>query len=538
MLISRRLDRRFVGTLNWTSISTAALAIVASMDMAELVRAQEPLSAIEWLENPPPLVRRVIPGVGEDQGASRGLLEPPVADTATVPQVAVSPLDQVSVGAVGLLPTSVTGLPRHLWRESATSDLNAALERQDVLAFPAMQSLLYTLLLAEADPPSDSGAGQLFLKARIGKLLELGAAEAAGALLERAGPETPALFPMWLDISLLSGNEDAACSVLNDKPYLSSSVSARIYCAARGGDWATAAVMFDSATALDLIDPPEEQLIAIYLDPEWGEDPVEPPPVAEITPLLFRLFEAAGAPLSTAALQRVYAMTDLRDTVGWKAELEAAERLTRTGALSENRLIALYTARRPAASGGVWERVEAIRRFDTALQSGEVDAVETSLERAWKAMQAVHLEVPFARFYAADLAELALSDSARGIALSVGLLSPDYEVTAASATPQTSDEKFLVGLARGAPDLAHAHGALSRSIVRAFEAVEPPDELRPLLEGDKLGESVLRTMTLFSSGAAGNLRQLESALRGLRAMGLEDSARRASLQLMLLDRGG
>lgn len=514
------------------------LALVVTVGSANVVRAQEPLSAIEWLENPPPVVRRVVPETGRDQTMERRLFEPPVADTATVPQVTVSSLDQVSVAAVGLLPTSVTGLPRHLWRETATTELNAALAHQDVLAFPAMQSLLYTLLLAEADPPSDSGSGQLFLKARIKKLLELGAVEPARALLERAGPETPALFPLWLDISLLSGSEDAACNVLNEKPFLAPSITARIYCSARGGDWAAAAIMFDSAMALNLMEPPEEQLIAIFLDPEWVEDPVQAPPVTDITPLLFRLFEAAGMPLPTAPLPRVYAMTDLRDTVGWKAELEAAERLARTGALSENRLIALYTARRPAASGGVWERVAAIQQFDAAVRSGDAEAVSASLERAWHAMQSAHLEVPFARFYAADLAQIAPADASREIALSVGLLSPDYETFAASADPHGSDEEFLIGLARGEPRLAYANDPLSRSIVRAFRASQPPEELRALLEAERLGEAVLRTMTLFSNGAAGNLGQLERALQGLRAMGLEDSARRAGLQLMLLERGG
>ncbi|WP_146610988.1 hypothetical protein [Aquicoccus porphyridii] len=521
--------------MNWTSIRALIVAFSAVAGTADAIRAHEPLSAIEWLENPPPVVRRVVPGTGGIQGPRP--IEPPVTDTAAVPQVTVSPLDRVSVAAVGLLPASVTGLPRDLWRSSATTSLTAALARQDVLAFPAMQSLLYTLLLAEADPPADSGSGHAFLKGRISKLLELGAAEAAQALLERTGPETPALFPLWFDISLLSGTEEAACNSLNEKPFLSPSVPARIYCAARGGDWAAAAVMFDSAVALDMIDATERHLIAIYLDPELAETNVEPAPPAKMTPLVFRLFEAAGTPLPTLSLPRVYAMTDLRDTVGWKAELEAAERLTRTGALSENRLMALYTARRPAASGGIWDRVEAIRRFDAALQSGNAEAVATSLGRAWRAMQSVHLEVPFARFYAKDLTQVPLTGPARGLALSVGLLSPDYEMIAAAADPQTPDERFLVALARGEPRSTLARDPLLRTIARAFEAEGPPEALQPLLETGKLGEAILQAMTLFSSGASGNLGQLESALQGLRAMGLEDSARRASLQLILLNQG-
>ncbi len=523
--------------MNWTSISTLIVAFAATLAPAGAIRAQAPLSAIDWLENPPPVIRRVVPWMTGVRGARPRPFEPPVADTATIPQVTVSRLDEVSVAAVGLLPASVTGLPRDLWRASATSDLTAALARQDVLAFPAMQALLYTLLLAEAAAPANSGSGHAFLKARIAKLLELGAVEPAQALLERAGPQTPALFGLWFDISLLSGTEDAACNSLNEKPFLSSSIAARVYCAARGGDWAAAAVMFDSAVALDLIDGTERQLIGIYLDPELAEGAAPPVPHVQMTPLVFRLFEAAGAPLPTTSLPRVYAMSDLRDTVGWKAELEAAERLTRTGALSENRLMALYTARRPAASGGIWDRVAAIRRFDSAIQSRDPAAVAAALGPAWRAMQEVHLELPFARFYAADLGELPLSGGARDIAFTVGLLSPDYEAVAAAFNPQSDDARFLVALARGTPHSVSVRDPLARTIAQAFAAEGAPEALRPLLERNRLGEAILRAMALFSTGAAGNLGQLETALQGLRAMGLEDSARRASLQLMLLNPG-
>jgi hypothetical protein len=41
---------------------------------------------------------------------------------------------------------------------------------------------------------------------------------------------------------------------------------------------------------------------------------------------------------------------------------------------------------------------------------------------------------------------------------------------------------------------------------------------------------------MFDRGARGNLDELTRALSTLRAVGLEDTARRAALQLMLLER--
>ncbi|WP_322865753.1 hypothetical protein U5922_005835 [Aquicoccus sp. G2-2] len=371
----------------------------------------------------------------------------------------------------------------------------------------------------------------------MNKLMALGAVEPAQALMQRAGPDKPGLFALWFDLSLLSGTEQDACNLLTQKPFLSDDTATRIFCLARTGDWSAAALTLDTARALKLMNPTEEHLVSLFIDPELIESDVELAPPANITPLVFRLFEAAGTPLPTANLPRAFAMADLRDTVGWKAELEAAERLSRTGALSENRLVKLYTARQPAASGGIWDRVEAIQRFDTAMQSGDPGAVAAALPRAWDAMQSVHLEVPFARFYAKGLTRLPLTGEAHRLAFAVGLLSPDYEAVATKLTPEDDEERFLAALARGAPQEAVTRDPLARAIAKAFETPSVPDEVQRLIESGKLGEAILATMTLFSSGVEGNFNDLTDALRGFRAIGLEDTARRASLQLMLLNQG-
>ncbi|MDU8929805.1 hypothetical protein RXV86_20655 [Alisedimentitalea sp. MJ-SS2] len=526
--------------MNWTPLKAliatqiAVQSVVLGLSGAAI--AQQPLSAIEWLNNPLPVTSRVgpmaVPG-GETVGQ-----EPDVTESAVSPDVSVRTLDEAGRDAVGLLPASVTGLPSTLWQNSQSGDLVRALRGQDVLGMPAMQSLLYTLLLAEAEPPHDAGVGHLMLAARIGKLWELGAVEPAQALIERAGPDTPALFKLWFDLALMSGTEEEACNRLNAHPHLSADTASRVYCLARGGDWNAAAVMLDTGRVLGLMRPSEEQLISLFIDPELIEELGDPAPPADVTPLLFRLSEAAGVPMATAPLPRAYAMADLRDTSGWKAELEAAERLSRTGALSENRLIDVYTARHPAASGGIWDRVEALQRFDIAMKSGDPGAVAVTLPAAWKAMQEAHLEVPFARFYAKGLARLPLAGDAHVLALTVGLLSPDYETIASKMRLENDEERFLAALARGVPQEAITRDPLGRVISRAFGDSMVPTALEGLLAEGKLGEAILKTMSLFSSGVAGNLADIEAALRGFRAIGLEDTARRAALQLMLLNQGG
>ena len=523
--------------MNWTrpeAVSAAKLlvsSLVLGAGLAAPAQAQQPLSAIDWLTSPVPVTSRVVP-----RTAPTGP-EPPVTDSAVTPDVTVTPLDQAQRDAVGLLPPNVTGLPPTLWQASRSADLIRALAGQDVLGLPAMQSLLYTLLLAEAEPPVDAGPGHRMLNARVAKLMDLGAVEPAQALIERAGPENPGLFPLWFDLTLLTGTEEAACNALNAKPFLSRDTASRIFCLARGGDWNAAALTLDTARALGLMAPVEQHLVSLFIDPELIEEGVELAPPVRITPLVFRLYEAAGTPLPTAALPRAFAMADLRDTAGWKAELEAAERLSRTGALSENRLVAIYTARHPAASGGIWDRVEAVQRFDTAMQAGDPGAVARTLPGAWAAMQEAHLEVPFARFYAAGLIRLPLRGEARALALAIGFLSPDYEAVANRVTPETDEERFLGALARGEPQEAASRDPLARSIARAFATTEVPAPLAGLLDDGKLGEAILKAMALFASGVSGNLGDIETALQGFRAVGLEDTARRAGLQLMLLNQG-
>ena len=488
------------------------------------VSAQEqPLSAIGWLNETSrvPVARPVIPPQAET----------PVAQGVTVPDVTVMPLEGARRDAVGLLPPDVTGLPVTLWLASRESDLETLWNRTTAEPLPAVQALYYTLLLAEAEPPSgDDGA---FLATRLRTLMRFGAIEPAHAMLERAGPETSRLFPLWFDLALLTGDEDRPCEALNKTPALSRSYAAKIFCQARVGDWATAALLYDSAAPLGLLSKIEAHLLAQYLDPEMAEDSVSLAPPSTPSPLVFRLYEAAGAPLPTRSLPRAFATADLRSTAGWKAEIEAAERLTRTGALTENRLLGLYTDRRPAASGGIWDRVSAVQSFDTALTSGSADQIATSLPRVWSHMARVGLQVPFAQIYAQSLARRDLTGAAAELAWRVRLLSTEYE-SAAKSPPENADP-FLAALALGAPNPDTARTQLERSIATAFApAGSAATRHEALLRDGKLGEAILRAAILLDRAGPEDYDEIGDALMTLRAVGLEDTARRAALQRLIL----
>lgn len=497
-----------------------AFCLTATSLSAQGDGQNEPLSAIEWLS------RSVEP---------TPLYEPPAVGDATSPDVQVTPLDRPSKDPIGLLSSDVTGLPATLWAASDEVVLVDLVRAERIDTVPALQDFLKVLMLAEADPPRGAdGEGALFL-ARVDKLLDMGALEPAQALIEQADPDTAPLFRRWFDVALLTGTEDYACDAMRSTPAIAPTFSARIFCLARTGDWPAAALSLNTHRVLGDINPQEEALLSRFLDPELyeGEPPLTPP--ARISPLTFRMHAAIGEPLITATLPLAFSHADLQPTTAWKAQLEAAERLARLGAISENVLLKQYTARTPAASGGIWDRAAAIQRFDAAMAANDPARVARTLPEAWAAMQQARVEVQFAKLYGAALQDVPLSGEAAVIAFEVGLLSPDYESVANAATGAGFDP-FLIGIAQGLPQEVRATSPQARAIRNGFDNAPLPAALESQVDAGQLGEALLRAVALFAEGAEGDLRSVTDALLLFRAVGLEDVARRAALQLMLLDR--
>ncbi|WP_436399343.1 hypothetical protein [Roseobacter sp. S98] len=501
-------------------LSRVSPYIVVALCFAQPAGAQEqPLSAIDWIDSQPVVQHRPI--------ATTPLAPAGEAPERLPPDVSVAPLNEQVLRQIGLVPPAVTGLPPDLWAGSDPQILSTALETLPDLRLPAGQALLYRALLTEAfGPGTDTATEDLFTLARARVLRRSGALEPALALLGQSGPTRDKdHFATFMDLALLTGDEDNACDLLRETPHLAPSEGHRVFCTLRGGDWATAAVLYDAGRALGTIPEPQVNLLARFLDPDLFEgDPALAPP-ARITPLLFRLHEAIGEPLPTRFLPREYAVADLRDLAGWKAQLEAAERLARAGSLPDNQLLGLYTARRPAASGGVWDRAAAIQELETALRDRDPGRISSALPAAWRTMQAARLEVPFATLFADELPAADLTGDAAAIAQRMMLLSPGFQDARgpgndlATAIATSSPLPLVAGTARDAAVAA----AFSGKVRRATDNSQP-------------GLTILRTLSTLEEGAAGDPVALQEALSTLRRMGFETTARRAALQVLLLDR--
>jgi hypothetical protein len=491
--------------------------------------AETPMSAIDWLSSSVSTPAQPLP--------------PPEPDVtgagAALPQnVIVSVLGGPSPDSAGVLSPTVTGLPANLWGLGQTSQIAALISQKRDDSLPSLQRVLLTVMLAQAAAPADAGGRGILLQARIDKLLEMGALEEADALIAASGKMTLEVFRRYFDIAMLTGKEDAACETLRQTPDLAPTYPARIFCLARSGDWAGGALTLRMAQALGYIDPADDALLARFLDPDLfeGEPPLEPP--SPVTPLAWRMLDAIGEGLPTTQLPLAFAHAELRDTAGWKARIEAAERLGRASVLDPNVLLGVYTERLPAASGGVWDRVEAFQHFDTALTAQDPGAVAAALPDAWAMMVSAGLEVPFAELFAEKLTRLPLTDAAAALAFRISLLSTQYERVANTRTPTDTREAFLIAVARGNLQGVVPPDSLARTIAPAFVRPMPPADLMALLDDNRLGEAILHAVDRIQRGLQGDLRGVTEGLALFRHVGLEDLARRTSLELMLLERRG
>lgn len=517
-----------------------SLALILAAAAADAVRgADQPLSAIEWLSQSvatPAPSGQAVPALP----AVRPALRPQAWQPATI---SVAPIGAAGPDALGLVPPERSGLPPDLWGDTPSEDLARLVAAEPSATLPALQALLTSLLVTELDPPADGDRKGVLFLARVDKLLDLGALDPAMALLEELNSSAPEPFRRLFDISLLLGQEDRACDIMGRNPQIAPTFPARIFCLARKGDWQAAAISLRAGRALGTLDAPTADLLARFLDPDLFEgDPPLPMPERP-SPLTFRMMEAIDEPIATATLPPAFAFADLRSNNGWKARLEAGERLARSGAISPNRLLGLYTEQRQAASGGVWDRVQAVQAFEAALKSGDKARLARALDAVWAQMRQERLEVPFAQLFGARLAAAGLTGAPGALAFRVGLLSDEYEEVARSHAPAIPAAQFLAAIAQGeAPAGQPAEGdadPLAQAVAAAFAADAAPDaRFAPLLQARRTGEAVLKAIDMLAGSAAGDLRDVTAGLQLLRHVGLEGPARRTALELLLLDRQG
>lgn len=483
-----------------TSIAVTGLALPGP------AMAQQPLSASDWLSGsvrgPERESSAWRPGDEPPPGSPGAPGPKPVAESGAVGDIEVTRLDGGDPDAAGTTTPHKAGLPADLWQGSDPAVLADQVLRTPA-RLPAMTALLDRVLTAQLVPPETpdpSQRGRLFL-ARADRLLDMGALDRAQALLVAAGHTDPQIFRRLFDIALLEGDEGRACEIMNTTPGIAPSFAARIFCLAQTGDWAAAAISLHGAEALGLVDEQEALLLTHFLDDAFvdGGDTLQAGD--RVSPLEFRIHEAVGQPLPTLALPLAFAQSDLRMNNGWKARLEAAERLARAGAIPAGQLRQVYGEQRPAASGGVWERASAMRTLEAAIANGDPGP---ALPHAFDEFRRADMAVVLAAMVAEDLPDGGTGRSAEV----AGLLRQWQGLPVATPVPIS-------------PDLALDPEA---------EPVIAPDTRR--------GEALLTAIADIDAAVDGDMGRAARGLAMLRALGLNADAALAEAQISLLPQMG
>lgn len=520
------------------TVLSAILSVSAPAAMAEA-----PLSASDWLSGSvqqPDNISSWRPGdTRPPQLQRRSKRE--IAATGAVEPVSVTRLGEGNADGKGTVSPRSAGLPPTLWGASDAETL-ARLIHESTPRLPALRRLERRILAAQLQPPpaTPGQEGMLFL-ARVDKLLDMGATGAARELLQAAGPGDPERFRRLFDIDLLSRDEARACEVMDRAPGVAPSFPARIFCLAHGGDWPAAALVFHGAEAMGRIDPEMAALLAQYLDDGFSDRAEELPAPKVVTPLELRLHEAIGQPLPSTNLPLAFALADLDHHGGWKARLDAAERLARAGAIPASQLRRIYLEQRPAASGGVWDRAAAVQALDRALTARDRLAAAQALPIAYEAMLAAGLGNALAEMTGAELGALGLDDRPGQIALWLALQAAQPQVVQDLPADASPFDHWLLGFASGEPEAAPpaARGEPAARAASLFPAFLGPSEqdvpqaaARLILAG-KRGEAMLAAITDADAGLDGDLTRAAQGLRTLRALGQQEIARQAAVELIL-----
>ncbi len=504
--------------LTRTVCAGALWAVLASGALPQ--SGEPPLSAIDWLSDSIAIPEPVVPQAAEP------------SPSAAAPKVLVAPLDAPVPDRAGLIPARSMGLPADLWGGSSAADLARRISAMPEIGTPTLRRFFRTLLLLQLDPPVDAIADEGLFLARLDKLLDMAELDVAERLIAEAGAPAPERFRRAFDIALLKGTENGACETIERTPDLSPTFQARIFCLARNGDWDVAALTLGTADVLSLLDPDEEQLLLHFLDPVLFEGEPLPPAPAHPSPLTFRLYEAVGERIDTETLPTAFAVSDISGNVGWKTRLRASERLARAGVLSAEEFLSQATSRTPAASGGIWDRIEAIQRLVAAFDAGDDAAISAALPDAWGAAMSGGYGPTLAPWMARRLTGVALSPRAHHDAFEIALYADDLELAKTHAGTSAGDATLLA-IASGRLGDVRSQSPLVTAIRQSLSGLPPGEGLSRLMDDGRTGEALLTAIRQLAEGDEGDPKAIGDGLSLLIDLGQREWARRIAIELLL-----
>jgi hypothetical protein len=441
--------------------------------------------------------------------------------------ISVSPIDKVRTDAVGLFSSETVGITADFWGESTGETLAPLIARFDTDALASVKALKMRIILAQLEAPETQRGTSDILAARLDYLIAAGALEQAEALRHLANASEPALYQRWFDVGLLSQRAERVCQATLQNMELAPSYAHRVFCLARDGRWFDAALTLNVGETLNLIDAADVELLQRFLDPELFHDAPPPLTAERLTPLRFVLYEALGEPRTIGTLPLAYLHADLQNRVAWRDRLEATERLVQSQAFGPGMLDFLYTEAKPAASGGIWNRVGTYQALRRALVAKDTAHLDAALSDAMTVFGGSGLLYALAKQLAPYWQGVMLEAAAADMHFLLSALAADGLST--PTLPRAGSEA-LVFISDILTDAAAAEpkSPLQSAVKRGLT------EVRYTLTADRhKGESVLRALELLEVGGTDNPANVEQVLAVLSNAGLQRDARAIAVEILV-----
>ncbi|HTT97264.1 MAG TPA: hypothetical protein VMF58_04400 [Rhizomicrobium sp.] len=278
-------------------------------------------------------------------------LNAPVEKGPIVPKaeaVQTSTLGALDESSGGTLDTSNGGFESNIWNGSGRADIDDLLTRAP-LASPdtAVHALARRVILTRADAPQGP-IHRAFAAMRIQKLSDAALIDSAGELAAQVqGHDDADLARVQANALLLAGRVKDVCGPQTSARMTEGDLfwlELRAYCAAAGGDTATADMTREIMNAQGDSDPAYTALMADVLN--GAKKPVEK--ISKPTALHVFLLHKAGLPVPADLAKSLGPSVNLLILRDPKAtpdqRLAAAERVLRMGAVSTNELKAVADA--------------------------------------------------------------------------------------------------------------------------------------------------------------------------------------------------
>lgn len=507
-------------TLRRPCIALVQLSVGIAIFWTNAAQCAQPLAAIDWLTDPPTGERH--------QALQHSDRSTSHANSALPVPVRTGGLSGYNINAAGLITAQTAQLPSDLWPPTQITQAAELLPRIPRLKSKEANLLLAALLMAENDTARMSDTVPLFM-ARIEKLVDLGALEAATTLVSLASAyEDSRLIRLALDIALIRGpaKQECARAITSNILVDEQDRLAEIYCEAMAQNWQQAEFLLITSEALGLLSEIDLELMWQFVDPAYADTTRAPTvQIDQLSPIRFQLIEGLGATPFLNEAPTPYQWSYLNGRTGWKLQIEAAEKLARASVVSGNALLEYYTARKPSASGGVWDRAAAVQRLDTATPPNR----STAFYEAYEVFNRTGDILLLAEIvYALDLGrDNNIANDPLWTELMI--LAHPQMVEADRVAHPLPRISFAMALLSHDHEAAHALQGTDPLVSAVWHAMSVPVTAQA-----PTGPKIAQALIELAKGENGDMYAVNKSLRHLRAMGLARYAARIAAQLTIM----